>query len=45
MKRTQTAMEQSRPYANKMRAVIGHVAMISSEYHHLICRVTRMQVP
>ena len=34
MKRTQAAMEQSRPYSDKMRAVIGHVASSSSEYHH-----------
>jgi F-type H+-transporting ATPase subunit gamma len=34
MKRTQSAMEQSRPYADKMRSVVGHVALSNSEYHH-----------
>ena len=34
MKRTQAVMEQSRPYSDKIRSVIGHVALSSSEYHH-----------
>jgi len=34
MKRTHAAMEQSRPYSDKIRSVIGHVALSSSEYHH-----------
>jgi F-type H+-transporting ATPase subunit gamma len=34
MKRTQATMQQSRPYSDKIRTVIGHVALSSSEYHH-----------
>lgn len=34
MRRTQDAMEASRPYAETMRKVIGHVALGSLEYRH-----------
>jgi F-type H+-transporting ATPase subunit gamma len=34
MRRSQDAMEASRPYAETMRKVIGHLANGSLEYHH-----------
>ncbi|MCG7499275.1 F0F1 ATP synthase subunit gamma [Vibrio sp. Of7-15] len=34
MRRTQDAMEASRPYAETMRKVIGHLALGSLEYRH-----------
>ncbi|MAQ99619.1 MAG: F0F1 ATP synthase subunit gamma [Oceanospirillaceae bacterium] len=34
MRRAQQRMEKSRPYADKIRAVIGHLANASSEYRH-----------
>ena len=34
MRRAQDRMEASRPYAEKMREVIGHVAMANPEYRH-----------
>ncbi len=34
MRRTNDAMEASRPYANTMRKVIGHIANASLEYRH-----------
>lgn len=34
MRRSQDAMEASRPYATTMRKVIGHVALGKLEYHH-----------
>lgn len=34
MRKTQERMMKSRPYAEKMRAVIEHVALSHSEYHH-----------
>lgn len=34
MRRTQDAMEASRPYADTMRKVIGHLALGSLEYRH-----------
>ncbi|MFB1078870.1 F0F1 ATP synthase subunit gamma, partial [Photobacterium damselae] len=34
MRKTQDAMESSRPYAQTMRKVIGHIALGSLEYQH-----------
>lgn len=34
MRRAQQRMEQSRPYADKIRDVIGHLANATSEYRH-----------
>lgn len=34
MRKAQDRMEISRPYAKKIRGVIGHVASSNSEYHH-----------
>ncbi|HCG78291.1 MAG TPA: F0F1 ATP synthase subunit gamma [Oceanospirillales bacterium] len=34
MRRAQQRMEQSRPYADKIRGVIGHLANATSEYRH-----------
>jgi len=34
MRKAQDRMEQSRPYAEKMRQVIGHVALANPEYKH-----------
>lgn len=34
MRKTQLRMAVSKPYATKMRAVIGHIANASSEYRH-----------
>ncbi|MDK2778170.1 MAG: F0F1 ATP synthase subunit gamma [Pseudomonadota bacterium] len=34
MRRAQLRMEQSRPYADKIRGVIGHLANATSEYRH-----------
>jgi F-type H+-transporting ATPase subunit gamma len=34
MRRAQLRMEQSRPYAEKIRGVIGHLANATSEYRH-----------
>ena len=34
MRRAQLRMEQSRPYADKIRSVIGHLANATSEYRH-----------
>lgn len=34
MRKAQDRMATSRPYAEKMRQVIGHVARSNSEYHH-----------
>jgi F-type H+-transporting ATPase subunit gamma len=34
MKRAQDRMEMSRPYSEKIRKVVGHVASSHSEYHH-----------
>ncbi|MEO0888686.1 MAG: F0F1 ATP synthase subunit gamma, partial [Pseudomonadota bacterium] len=34
MRRSQDAMEASRPYAETMRKVIGHVANANLEYRH-----------
>jgi F-type H+-transporting ATPase subunit gamma len=34
MRRAQDRMAATRPYADKMRQVIGHVAYAHSEYHH-----------
>lgn len=34
MRKAQLRMAQSRPYSDKMRRVVGHVAASHSEYHH-----------
>ena len=34
MRKTQEQMARGRPYANHIRAVIGHVANASPEYRH-----------
>ena len=34
MRRAQDRMDASRPYAEKMRQVIGHVALANPEYRH-----------
>ncbi|MDF1642416.1 F0F1 ATP synthase subunit gamma, partial [Thalassolituus oleivorans] len=34
MRRAQMRMEQSRPYADKIRNVVGHLANATSEYRH-----------
>ncbi|MFN4263466.1 MAG: F0F1 ATP synthase subunit gamma [Thioalkalivibrionaceae bacterium] len=34
MRRAQDRMEESRPYAERIRAVIGHVALAHAEYKH-----------
>jgi F-type H+-transporting ATPase subunit gamma len=34
MRRAQQRMQSSRPYAQKIRAVIGHLAQAHPEYHH-----------
>ncbi|MAD47372.1 MAG: F0F1 ATP synthase subunit gamma [Oceanospirillaceae bacterium] len=34
MRRAQLRMQQSRPYADKIRSVIGHLANATSEYRH-----------
>ena len=34
MRKTQEAMQSSRPYAQTMRKVIGHIALGSLEYKH-----------
>ncbi len=34
MRRAQLRMQESRPYADKIRDVIGHLANATSEYHH-----------
>ncbi len=34
MRRAQERMEAARPYAEKMRGVIGHLAYANTEYHH-----------
>jgi F-type H+-transporting ATPase subunit gamma len=34
MRRAQMRMQQSRPYADKIRSVIGHLANATSEYRH-----------
>ena len=34
MKRAQDRMQMSRPYSEKIRKVVGHVASSHSEYHH-----------
>ncbi len=34
MRKAQEAMESSRPYAQTMRKVIGHIALGSLEYKH-----------
>ena len=34
MRRAQMRMEQSRPYADRIRSVIGHLANATSEYRH-----------
>jgi len=34
MRRTQVLMEKTRPYSNKMRGVVGHVAVSNAEYDH-----------
>ena len=43
MRRTQDAMESSRPYAETMRKVIGHVANASLEYSILISRSVKLK--
>ncbi|MEM6708533.1 MAG: F0F1 ATP synthase subunit gamma [Pseudomonadota bacterium] len=35
MRRTQDRMAQGKPYAEKIRAVIGHLANAKPEYHHI----------
>lgn len=39
MRRAQERMEASRPYAEKMREVIGHVALANPEYRHPFMQV------
>lgn len=39
MRKAQERMEISRPYATKIRGVIGHVASSHSEYHHPYLKV------
>lgn len=34
MRKTQAQMQRSKPYASKIRQVIGHLAASHSEYHH-----------
>jgi F-type H+-transporting ATPase subunit gamma len=34
MRKAQDRMESTRPYAEKMRQVIGHVALANPEYRH-----------
>ncbi|MEQ8858264.1 MAG: F0F1 ATP synthase subunit gamma [Pseudomonadales bacterium] len=35
MRRTQERMREGKPYAEKIRAVIGHLANANPEYHHI----------
>ena len=38
MRRAQDRMELGKPYAQRMRAVIGHIANASAEYRHAYMR-------
>ncbi len=43
MRRTQDRMREGRPYAHRIRAVIGHLANAAPEYHHTYMKHREVQ--